>query len=329
MTTPPAIPSTTPWHARPAPECLAALGTSAEGLAYAEAEARLARDGPNRLPEPPRRSVLARFLAQFRNVLLHAARVRGDHRVPRPRRRHRRDPRRGRGERPHRVCAGGQGRAGDGRDPYDARAAHRCRAGRRAPDGGGGRDVAGRHRAPRGRRPGARRPAADRAHGLSIEEAILTGESVPRRSTSPRWLRRPRSAIARPWRGAARCRDRPGNGRGGRDGRRDRDRPDQRAVVGVDAADHAARAADGHLRPRPDRPHPRPRRSPPRLWHARRASALHRHVHAGRGALRRGDPRGAAGRAHDHPGDRRSGEWRSATRSCAACRRSRRWARCR
>ena len=39
------------------------------GLPATEAGRRLAADGPNRLPEPPRRSRLALFLDQFRNLL--------------------------------------------------------------------------------------------------------------------------------------------------------------------------------------------------------------------------------------------------------------------
>ncbi|MBL8588968.1 MAG: cation-transporting P-type ATPase, partial [Methylobacteriaceae bacterium] len=43
---------------------------AADGLSSVEAARRLARDGPNRLPEPPRRGAVARFLAQFGNVLV-------------------------------------------------------------------------------------------------------------------------------------------------------------------------------------------------------------------------------------------------------------------
>ncbi|WP_372623639.1 HAD-IC family P-type ATPase [Falsiroseomonas sp.] len=59
------------WHALPASEALARLGSTAEGLTGEEAAARLARHGPNRLPEPPRRGPLARFLDQFRNLLIY------------------------------------------------------------------------------------------------------------------------------------------------------------------------------------------------------------------------------------------------------------------
>ncbi|HKL76934.1 MAG TPA: HAD-IC family P-type ATPase, partial [Gammaproteobacteria bacterium] len=63
--------SATPqWHAIPAEEALAALESCPEGLSTAEAQRRLAAYGPNRLPQPPRRSRLARFLAQFGNLLI-------------------------------------------------------------------------------------------------------------------------------------------------------------------------------------------------------------------------------------------------------------------
>ncbi|ANI38246.1 cation-translocating P-type ATPase [Mycolicibacterium vaccae] len=58
-------------HARSRADILAALHTTPEGLDAADASARLAATGPNRLPEPPRRSPLKRFLAQFNNVLIY------------------------------------------------------------------------------------------------------------------------------------------------------------------------------------------------------------------------------------------------------------------
>ncbi|GIX08927.1 HAD-IC family P-type ATPase [Elioraea sp.] len=58
------------WHALPAEEVCARLGTPPHGLDQAEAAARLARHGPNRLPEPARIGPLRRFLAQFQNVLI-------------------------------------------------------------------------------------------------------------------------------------------------------------------------------------------------------------------------------------------------------------------
>ncbi|MGE2836278.1 cation-translocating P-type ATPase [Mycobacterium sp. SMC-4] len=58
-------------HARSRADILAALRTSADGLDSGEAADRLAEAGPNRLPEPPRRSPLKRFLVQFNNVLIY------------------------------------------------------------------------------------------------------------------------------------------------------------------------------------------------------------------------------------------------------------------
>jgi len=58
-------------HAAPAAEVMAALVTRPEGLDRAEAAVRLARYGPNRLPAPPRRGPLIRLVAQFNNVLIH------------------------------------------------------------------------------------------------------------------------------------------------------------------------------------------------------------------------------------------------------------------
>ena len=60
-----------PPHARSADDCLAALDSSPAGLSAAEAARRLARHGPNRLPQGRTRGPLRRFLAQFDNVLIH------------------------------------------------------------------------------------------------------------------------------------------------------------------------------------------------------------------------------------------------------------------
>ena len=67
----PAASAPPPAHARPATEVMAALGSGPEGLEGTEAAARLARHGPNRLPEPPRRGPLRRLLTQFRSILIH------------------------------------------------------------------------------------------------------------------------------------------------------------------------------------------------------------------------------------------------------------------
>lgn len=59
------------WHAAPAEDCLVAFGSAPTGLSAQEASARLLRDGPNCLPEVKRRSVLVRFLLQFHNLLIY------------------------------------------------------------------------------------------------------------------------------------------------------------------------------------------------------------------------------------------------------------------
>ncbi|MFP5384128.1 MAG: cation-transporting P-type ATPase [Gammaproteobacteria bacterium] len=60
------------WHALSAGEALSALDSDRRaGLSAAEARTRLAQTGPNRLPEPPRRGPLLRFLGQFRNLLIY------------------------------------------------------------------------------------------------------------------------------------------------------------------------------------------------------------------------------------------------------------------
>ncbi len=59
------------WHALPAEAVLARLGSGRTGLDEDEARARLARHGPNRLPEPPRPGPLRRFLRQFHDVLIY------------------------------------------------------------------------------------------------------------------------------------------------------------------------------------------------------------------------------------------------------------------
>jgi magnesium-transporting ATPase (P-type) len=58
------------WHARTVEDTLDGLGTTLRGLDAEEAAARLARTGPNRLPEAKRRGPLARFVAQFNNLLI-------------------------------------------------------------------------------------------------------------------------------------------------------------------------------------------------------------------------------------------------------------------
>jgi len=60
------------WHSMTAKEALLRLETGAEkGLTSREASERLERYGPNRLPEAERESTLLRFLKQFHNVLIY------------------------------------------------------------------------------------------------------------------------------------------------------------------------------------------------------------------------------------------------------------------
>ncbi|MEX2670624.1 MAG: cation-transporting P-type ATPase [Phycisphaeraceae bacterium] len=60
-----------PWHALEAEQALQRLDSTAQGLTRAEAERRLEIHGPNRLKPPPRRSAFERFVAQFHNVLIY------------------------------------------------------------------------------------------------------------------------------------------------------------------------------------------------------------------------------------------------------------------
>src|SRR5262245_56918395 len=62
----------TAWHAIAADEVVRRLDSSTEtGLDPAEARARVARYGPNRLPEAAKQGPLMRFLLQFNNVLVY------------------------------------------------------------------------------------------------------------------------------------------------------------------------------------------------------------------------------------------------------------------
>ncbi|MCP5333657.1 MAG: HAD-IC family P-type ATPase [Pseudomonadales bacterium] len=60
-----------PCHALTAAQVLAHWQTTAAGLDNTDAEQRRAQHGSNRLPAPPRRHPLLRFLAHFNNVLIH------------------------------------------------------------------------------------------------------------------------------------------------------------------------------------------------------------------------------------------------------------------
>jgi magnesium-transporting ATPase (P-type) len=63
--------TTTDCHAADIDACLETLESSAGGLESAEAAARLETHGPNRLPQPPRQNVVLRFLAHFHNILIY------------------------------------------------------------------------------------------------------------------------------------------------------------------------------------------------------------------------------------------------------------------
>ena len=59
------------FHALTAEQSLENFGASDTGLSSSEAAHRLAEHGPNRLPEPPGRSPVLRFLSHFHNVLIY------------------------------------------------------------------------------------------------------------------------------------------------------------------------------------------------------------------------------------------------------------------
>lgn len=59
------------WHAMDASETFGAFGTPEGGLTEDEAERRLAAHGPNRLPRGKQRGPLVRFLLQFHNLLIY------------------------------------------------------------------------------------------------------------------------------------------------------------------------------------------------------------------------------------------------------------------
>jgi len=61
---------TAAWHAVPAEECLARIGSTRQGLTTAEAARRLASCGPNALPATRGVSAWQVLAAQFRNVLI-------------------------------------------------------------------------------------------------------------------------------------------------------------------------------------------------------------------------------------------------------------------
>jgi len=65
-----AAPHGAAWHSRSIAETLAALETRAGGLSASEAAARLATHGPNELVEKSKRTLLAMFLDQFKDFMI-------------------------------------------------------------------------------------------------------------------------------------------------------------------------------------------------------------------------------------------------------------------
>jgi magnesium-transporting ATPase (P-type) len=63
--------ATDPWHALSTEAALHQAKTSSRGLTQAEADGRLQTHGPNRLPEAAQRSAWLRFLLHFHNILIY------------------------------------------------------------------------------------------------------------------------------------------------------------------------------------------------------------------------------------------------------------------
>ena len=59
------------WHAMPAEAALTACDTDLSGLDGEAARRRLEQHGPNRIPEAARRSAIVRLLSQFNNLLIY------------------------------------------------------------------------------------------------------------------------------------------------------------------------------------------------------------------------------------------------------------------
>jgi len=59
------------WHDVSTDSVLKELGVSGNGLSRSEAEKRLAEYGPNRLPEAAKRNVVMRFVLHFHNILIY------------------------------------------------------------------------------------------------------------------------------------------------------------------------------------------------------------------------------------------------------------------
>ncbi len=65
------MPSSKPWQELSPAQVLTELGSDWSGLTEPEVVARTRQYGPNRLPDPPGRSHLRRFLGQFHHVLIY------------------------------------------------------------------------------------------------------------------------------------------------------------------------------------------------------------------------------------------------------------------
>ena len=64
-------PAISHWHDRPVSDVLSLIATDTSGLSATAAAERLQQIGPNRLPEPPRAGPFIRFLRQFQNLLIY------------------------------------------------------------------------------------------------------------------------------------------------------------------------------------------------------------------------------------------------------------------
>ena len=58
-------------HSRDVSQALTTFETTEQGLSSTEAQQRLSKYGPNRLPEPERESVFIRFINHFKNMLVY------------------------------------------------------------------------------------------------------------------------------------------------------------------------------------------------------------------------------------------------------------------
>lgn len=63
------------WHELSVEQALENIESNKNGLSVAEASRRLELYGPNHLPEPPKRSVITRFLLHFNNILIYVLMV--------------------------------------------------------------------------------------------------------------------------------------------------------------------------------------------------------------------------------------------------------------